>query len=214
MARKFRCKPDLYDFFNDELAWRRKEIIEIKSILQTNNTRVAAKATILIAYSHWEGFVKSTTSAYWEYLKLKAFPKAALSYNTLASLILHNGGHSALRDKLLELRRIISETDYKIKFNIERLVDTNSNLNSDVLETIMLNLGGDSSLFETKRLFIDAVLLKNRNGLAHGEQRYIENEKADEIASQAIELIDLYKNILDNIVTTDSYKMQRLNFGA
>lgn len=206
MAKRFRSKTELYDFFNDELAWRRKEIIEIKSILQTYKTRVVAKATTLIAYSHWEGFVKSTTCAYWVYLKFMAFPKSALSYNTLASLILQNGGHSALRDKILELRKIICETDYKIKFNIERLVDTNSNLNSDVLETIMLNLGEDSSLFATKRLFIDAVLLKNRNGLAHGEQRYIENEKADEIASKAIELIELYKNILDNMVTTDNYK--------
>ena len=197
MAKRFRSKTELYDFFNDELAWRRKEIIEIKSILQTYKTRVVAKATTLIAYSHWEGFVKSTTCAYWEYLKFMAFPKSALSYNTLASLILQNGGHSALRDKILELRKIICETDYKIKFNIERLVDTNSNLNSDVLETIMLNLGEDSSLFETKRLFIDAVLLKNRNGLAHGEQRYIENEKADEIASKAIELIELFQSAVE-----------------
>ena len=200
MVKKCKSKSDLLDYFDEELAWRSKEIIDIKSILQTNQasilSRVLSKACILIAYSHWEGFVKSSTCAYWAYLKFISYPRENLSYNTLASLILQSGGHSALSDKIHEMRKIISDPKHKIKFNIERLVDTQSNLNSDVLDTIMLNLGDDSSLFTTKRLFIDGVLLKNRNAFAHGEQRYVECDKAIEIASMALDLIKLYNNAI------------------
>jgi hypothetical protein len=208
-ARKIRSQSELLDFIDSEIAWRRKEIIDIKSVSwdkrDTLYCRSLSKALVLISYSHWEGFVKSASMAFLQYLKVMSFPREQLSERIIAPLILQLGGQSKHKDKVILLNDILCDSTKKISINISRLVDAESNLNFDVLEKIMHNIGMDAYHFNIHKSFIDVILLGTRNSIAHGEREFVEYDRSMTIADTVIGMISQYKTVMENMIRTQEY---------
>ena len=71
-----RTLEQLYDFLSGELAWRTKELVTLKALVEQTSPsrerrRVLLRAGVALLYAHWEGFVKRAGSAYLEFVDLQ-----------------------------------------------------------------------------------------------------------------------------------------------
>lgn len=208
--KKIKSQEELFQKIDDEMSWRRMEIHYLKTLLkQKINSRekgALSKSVILVSYSHWEGFVKSISMYYLSYIAFLDLPKNKLSTNLIASCLVRIGENQNMSTKIKELHKILTDDNYKLAFNIDKLVDAESNLNSTVLDKILVNIGASTSTFDTKAIFIDHVLLKNRNNFAHGENEQVDYDTAIDIADKVLELMYLYKTEIENMIALKAYK--------
>lgn len=84
-----RTAEQLSDKLSDELAWRKKELSEVKALIEAksiSNQRHLAliRSGVVILYAHWEGFVKSASNYYLEYVSMQKLRYEQLSSNFLA----------------------------------------------------------------------------------------------------------------------------------
>lgn len=208
--KKIKSEEMLFQEIDDEMSWRRMEIHYLKSLLkQKRNSKekdALEKSVILVSYSHWEGFVKSISMYYLSYITFLALPKNKMSTNLIASCLIRVGENQNMATKIKELHKVLTDDNYKLAFNIDRLVDAESNLNSIVLDKILVNIGASTSAFDTKAIFIDYVLLKNRNEFAHGDRERVDFDTAIDIADKVLELMALYKTEIENMISLKAYK--------
>lgn len=60
--------------------------------------------------------------------------------------------------------------------------------------------------FADKSTFIDAILLKRRNAIAHGEDTFVSIRDLDELTTETVAMMRAFGDSLDNQVTLASYK--------
>src|SRR5229473_3553693 len=84
-----RTVEQLFDQLSDELAWRKKELATLKSLVEhrtlSNERRtVLLRAGVALLYAHWEGFVKAASRAYLEFVSFQRLRHQDLAPNFLA----------------------------------------------------------------------------------------------------------------------------------
>ncbi|MFM6308188.1 MAG: MAE_28990/MAE_18760 family HEPN-like nuclease, partial [Dolichospermum sp.] len=82
---KIRTLEQLSDKLAQELAWRKKELSILKSLIDSKSSETAKRNALLrsgitMLYAHWEGFVKVSANSYVEFVAMQK-----LSYNQLAN---------------------------------------------------------------------------------------------------------------------------------
>ena len=85
------------------------------------------------------------------------------------------------------------------------LIDTKSNLNADAIKDICLVCGVDGAHFEDRRSFIDIIVLKRRNAIAHGQQEYISEADIDDLVADTLALMRHFSSLLENKVYMKTY---------
>lgn len=212
---KIRTKTDLLDKIDSESSWRKHEIINLQGLVfsHVNVKKIIPilKSLILVSYSHWEGFVKMTSSYYLSYLKTLALPSNQLSIRLLSSLYFWNDQkiRKNAKDSISQYEDLLNGNLHELSYNVEDMCSTESNLNFGVLSKIMFSIGLDSAPFLIEKPFIDERLLKFRNKFAHGDFSYDEEINAKEaisISKKVLQLIDMFKNELENAIVLESYR--------
>ena len=82
------------------------------------------------------------------------------------------------------------------------LIDTGSNLNADVIKNICIVCGVDSLHFEGERVFLDTILLKRRNAIAHGQLEFIQADEVDGLIEKLLAIMNAFRALLENKVYT------------
>jgi hypothetical protein len=85
-------------------------------------------------------------------------------------------------------------------------VDTRSNLNSEVLRELCLVCNVSFAEFEAEADFIDRILLRRRNSVAHGENVFIQVIDADDLINRTTALMRIFRDKLDAAVTLERYR--------
>jgi hypothetical protein len=80
-----------------------------------------------------------------------------------------------------------------------------SNLSTDVIKDICLICAVDPSHFEAKRVFIDQLILKRRNAIAHGQQEFIDATEVDNLVAESLALMQHFRTLLENKVYLKAY---------
>jgi len=211
---KIRTTEQLSDRLAADLAWRKKELAEIKSLVETRNVsdqrhRALVRSSVCILYSHWEGFVKLAANAYLDYVRFQRLSYQELSSNFLAL---------AMKEKLKESKETNKPSVYipVCEFFISELnqrsilpkeaISTASNLSSEILKEITAVLGLDFSPYSTKANLIDEKLLKTRNEIAHGEYLVFDREEYIEVHQKIIEMLDLFRTQIENAAIQEQFK--------
>lgn len=70
---KIRTESQLSDAIDNDLIWRKKELTQLKFLLESVAGRGDRESTVLrgavtLVYAHWEGFVKLAGLSYLEYV--------------------------------------------------------------------------------------------------------------------------------------------------
>lgn len=206
-------EADFSDQVDADLNWRRKELSDIKLAIRntTENSRPALlRALITMTYAHWEGYVRTCATKYFQHLYIRKklyrdFEKQIFINSYLIRLDAFFQNKHNIKDRCKFIEDIMDARDNRFSYINPQLIDTKSNLNTDVIKDLCTICGIDYSPFEEKRAFIDIILLKRRNAIAHGQQEVIGESEIDIIVADAIELMTAFKNLLENKVYTRTY---------
>jgi hypothetical protein len=204
----------LSDQFDADLVWRRKELSDIKSAVRLADAQARhalLRALITMCYAHWEGFVRTCANKYFEYLALRRLPYAVLerqiyvnSFLARLDALRKSGSGIELRCKLVN--DILDGATGRFGFLNPTLIDTKSNLSTDTIKDICVICAVDSAYFESKRPFIDVIVLKRRNAIAHGQQEFIQESDIDPLVGETLALMMHFRTLLENKVYTRAYR--------
>lgn len=213
MSKPF-TEADLSDQFAHELNWRLKEISDLKSAIRGADAplkRVLLRALVTICYAHWEGYVRFSARKFLEHISLRKFTYDQLDRQFLKNYFLPrlaalSTSKTSLEDRCNLVDEVLQSGEKRFSKANDDLVNTKSNLNSDVLADICLICGLGADRFSDKATFIDVVLLKRRNSIAHGEDTFVSIDDLDALVDETISLMRSFKDALENQVYLSAYR--------
>lgn len=204
---------DLSSIFDTDLTWRRKELSDLKSAIKAADVPskpVLLRAIIAMSYAHWEGYVRTCANRYFEHLTLRKKPFVEFERQIYVNSMLGRldalyRGRASLEERCKLINDILDGEDRRFSYVNPELVDTRSNLNTDMIKNICIICGVDHSHFEQNRAFLDFLLLKRRNAIAHGQQEYIQADEIDDLVATILGLMSYFRNLVENKVYTKAY---------
>jgi hypothetical protein len=206
-------EEDLSSIFDADLIWRRKELSDIKAAIKAADSPSMApllRAIIAMSYAHWEGYIRTCANRYFEHLTLRKKPFAEFERQIyvnsfLVRLDTLRGNRGSLKERCRLVNDILDGASGRFSYLNPQLVDTRSNLNTDVINDICTICGVSSTHFEQNRTFLDVQLLKRRNAIAHGQQEFIQMDEVDELVAKTLALMAAFRTLLENKVYTKAY---------
>lgn len=199
----------------EDRNWRMKEISDLKSAIRQGDSggrRVLLRALVTICYAHWEGYARFVAKKYLEHIALRKFPYSQLGPQFFKNYFLPrlastNGGKLSITERCALVEEILTSSERRFSRVNEDLINTKANLNFEVFSDICVVCGVDTGPFSDQSTFIDVVLLKRRNAIAHGEETLIAIEDLDEVANGTISLMRSFGDALENHVVLQTYKV-------
>lgn len=209
-----RTTDELIDRVGKDLIWRRKELSELKGLVQETQGqirfRVIIRAAVALLYAHWEGFVKKSSSYYLEFVSSHRLPYGKLASNFVALTLKSKFNELAASEKISGANLLADFfcTSLNRQSNVpyKGAVDTKSNLSSKVLQDILSTLGIPQVNFSTRMNFIDSNLVNPRNHIAHGEDFDLSAAEYMELHEAVMSLLETYKNEVENAAVLKSFE--------
>lgn len=210
-------KPYTADDFSrivtSDRTWRIREISDLKNAIRRADQpleKVLLRALVTICYAHWEGHVRISVKLYLTHIALRKHQYATLRPQFLKNYFLPrlsslSTNNINMASKCLLLDEVLSSSNKKFSRVNDDLVNTKSNLNSEVLRELCLICEVPTEDFQEHETFIDAILLKRRNAIAHGEDTFIAQSDLNEIADKTTGIMRLFGDALDNKVHLKTY---------
>lgn len=211
-----RTIDELSDRLANELAWRKKELSDIKYYLDLSSSdigrrRVLSRSGVTMLYAHWEGFIKLAGRYFLEYVTMQRITNKELHPNLLTVSMRNNVSFSSNTRKTSEYGKLsqfyLTKMSDKASIPYKTAIDTESNLSSTVLREIVWCLGIDYSVYEMKEKFIDSQLLARRNNIAHGEAIDVNPAEYDKMRSIVVEMMTQFKTQLENSAVMKQYRL-------
>lgn len=207
-------EADLADQLSRDRTWRIREISDLKAAAARADPilrQVLLRSLVAISYAHWEGSVRHAARKYLEHVALRKFRFEQLDRQFLKNYFLPrlsalSNSKGSLNDRCNLIDEILSAQTGQFRRVNEDLVNTKSNLNFDVFTDICLVCGIDIKPFEEKSTFIDVVLLKRRNAIAHGEDTLISMDDLDVISTDTVALMRAFGDALENQAYLQAYR--------
>jgi len=206
-------ESNLSEIFDTDLTWRRKELSDIKSTIKSTDTYskpIFLKALIAMGYAHWEGYIKTCATRYFEHLTLRKLPYSNYERQIYINSILVRldtltQSRANVKERCNIINEILDGGNSRFSYINPLLIDTKSNLNTDVISDLCTICGVDDKYFISKRTFIDTILLKRRNAIAHGQQENIQADEIDNFVHELLTLMEHFRTLLENKVYTKGY---------
>ena len=188
-------KPYSETDFSEQIAqdrgWRLKEISDLKAAVLRADAglqKVLLRALVAICYAHWEGSVRYSARKYLEHVALRKLQYSQLDRQFLRNYFLPrlaslSTSKPGVAERCALVDDILNASDQRFSKLNEDIVSTRSNLNFDVFADICLVCGVPIESFMDEATFIDVLLLKRRNAIAHGEETIVNVEDLDLLAS-------------------------------
>lgn len=213
MTKPF-TEADFAAQITEDRNWRIKEISDLKAAIRRGDDhlqRVLLRALVTICYAHWEGYVRFSARKYLEHVALRRFKFGELDRQFFRNYFLPRLGalsnsKSGIAERCALIDEILNSSDHRFSQINEDLVNTKANLNFDVFSGICLVCGVPAEPFAKSSTFIDLVLLKRRNAIAHGEDTLVALQDLDQIVNDTIGLMRAFGDALENHVVLRTYK--------
>ena len=209
-----RTTAQLIDRIAEDLVWRRKELSELRAMVQETEgqlrSRVVIRSAVALLYAHWEGFVKKTSAYYLEFVASHRLPYRRLSPNFVGLTLRSKFAELSASEKVSGGNALAnffcSGLDKQSNVPYRNVIDTKSNLSSKVLLDILSALGLDDAQFSTRLNFIDTNLVNPRNHIAHGEELTVSIDEYLLLHDDVIALIETYRNEVENSCVLRRYE--------
>lgn len=211
--KRLQTQNQLQDFLDAELGWRIKEISALKAAVKSSNyisQQTLVRASIALLYAHWEGFIKSTATAYVTYVN-----NQGLSYSELKTCFVVLGFKKVLHDVQQSKQSQLNVTlvDFlrdglvtKSRLKVDTAINTESNLSASVFENILQAVGFETAPYEAKANLIDESLLKRRNTIAHGEYVDVAWEDWANLADEVLQMLRQFKTDIENAMALSAFR--------
>jgi hypothetical protein len=207
-----RTLDDLLGAIADDLVWRRKELTELRALIQTHDgqlkQRVLIRSAIALLYAHWEGFVKKCASNYLEFVSYQRHNCDDLATNFLVLAARKASDTTKSTDMTVGMRLAdfyLNCAGKQARIPFRNVINTKSNLSSEVLKDILSVVGLDLAAFSTRFAFIDSNLLNPRNHVAHGDVLNISTSEYLQLHEDVLTLIETFRTAVENAAATKAY---------
>lgn len=212
---KIRTIEELEEKINDDFAWRRKELIDIKVLVNdennTVNERLLIRVGIALLCAHWEGFIRYAANMYIVYISDQKIKNKQLKENFIALKLKKNILNSGKTDKnsvhtnLVKNFVAINEEKFIMRYSDDhKIIETHSNLSYDLFSEILKSINVENK-YELKKNYIDYNLLKNRHEVVHGEKTFLNKEDFFETFTQVIGIMEEFKDQIINAAENKLY---------
>lgn len=169
-----------------DLSWRKKELIDIKTLIEEEDIKVDKnifiRAGIALLCAHWEGYIRYAANMYVVYIGGLKLTTNELKDNFLALSLKKNIINAGKSEKNSVHSRLMNEIDQIKKKNFylkytddNRIITTDSNLSYELFSEILLSISIENQ-YELKKNYIDSNLLKTRHEIVHGEKTSLKSE--------------------------------------
>lgn len=211
-----RTTEELVDAFATEISWRRKELTELKRLVESggdNQVRTAAvtRAAVALLYAHWEGIVKRLTEIYLEFVSMQRLRNSELSDSMLAIVIRSRFQEADtsrnIKPHLDLLKFFRASMEDRCRLPYKKVIRTESNLSSTTFAEILTTVGLDRSRYESKFHLIDHSLLAKRNHIAHDQLLNVDEEEYLNLHQEVTDLLGVYCNDLENAAVLRSFQI-------
>lgn len=200
---KIRTFEELQEKIDEELAWRKKELIDIKTLIEDKNNNfdksILIRAGIALLSAHWEGFIRIVANYYVIYICHLNIKNYDLKSNFYALFLKKEILNSSKTEKNSIHTNLINAIDSKkndkffIKYTEEnRIIKTDSNLTYELFEEILKSID-IKNIYELKKNYIEGNLLKVRHEIVHGEKTKLDPEDFTITFEQVFEIIENFK---------------------
>ncbi|RFP21609.1 hypothetical protein D0T25_10150 [Duganella sp. BJB488] len=194
--------------------WRMKEVSDLKLAIKRGDDsmrKVLLRALVAICYAHWEGYIKFASRKYFEHIALRKFQyemldRQFLRNHFLPRLAALSSSKTGIAERCNLIDEILEKSGHRFTHINEDLVNTKANLNFEVFSDICLICGISLDAFKEWSTFIDIILLKRRNSIAHGEDTLISFSELDEISEKTTSLMRMFGTELENLIVLQKYK--------
>lgn len=208
---KIRSTEELLNYLDDDLAWRRKEIIELRAtarLAKAKKADVHVRAGVSMLYAHWEGFIKNASNAYVVFVSALGMKTrelqdsfVALSIKTKLTQMGDSGKSTVAVSAIAHLMSVLDKPALLPATGIT----AEGNLKSEVFVNIAGWLGIDIAKYSARFNLIDETLLASRNKIAHGEYLNISPQRFESLADEVLELMIWFKTDLENAAALKSF---------
>lgn len=204
----------LEELLTQDIAWRKKEMISLKILVEHDevNEPILLRSGIALLCAHFEGFIKKASNCYVGYVASQKHLYSELKENFSALKMEQEFKACAASEKhsvhknLLTKYGTLSTRKFNDKYNLDKpFISTHSNPSSTELEEILMSIGVETDIFDTKAQYIDNSLLANRHSVVHGERSELEKDDFLFTFNIIMELIDSYKDVIVSAAEEKSY---------
>ncbi|HEL5317730.1 TPA: hypothetical protein UOJ24_001969 [Stenotrophomonas maltophilia] len=209
---KIRSIGDLTDYLDDDLAWRRKEIIELLALAKSSKAKKAdvhVRAGVAMLYAHWEGYIKNASNAYVAFVSTRGMKTRDLQDSFIALSIkakLTSVGDSGKSSVAVPaISHLMSLLDKPALLPVAGIT-ADGNLKSDIFINIAGWLGVDVAQYSARFNLIDETLLASRNKIAHGEYLSISLGRFEKLTEEILEMMVWFKTDLENAAASKSFQ--------
>lgn len=199
---------DFEDELLNDLTWRKREMINLSFAVSNETTNinksVLVRAGISLLCAHWEGYIRHAANAYILFVASQKVKTKDLN-DSFATLKLKRKIAELSTSKKISVQKELiheivdmMESEFAITYIDrpgKRVINTDSNLNYDLFQEILKVLSIEN-IYETKRRYIDAMMLKNRNAIVHGEKIFFDRFDFSELFNQVFEIMESFKKQL------------------
>ena len=199
-----------------QIGWRKKEILTLKtsaSVADGSSQATMLRCLAVISYAHWEGFVKEAAGLYFEFIMSQNLSYSQLGEYFIATAISARAGELTTKPSYYNEVTYFSlyQQQDRATISAPKILWEMGMLNSERLSSILycLSIRGDS--FELKYNWLDKIFIEKRNKVAHGEYKKIQDMEISDylqLADDAIDYIETFKNSLLDSATGKSYRRQ------
>lgn len=168
------------------------------------------RASVPLLYAHWEGFVKQAAKLYLDFvsgqkLQYQELNDSFVAIGLMKELSLHGvkGGKSGNISAVNFFRKKMASVAV---FPKDGVINTKSNLNSEVMDGILSIIGIDKDKYLTKSNFINESLLARRNSIAHGEHIDLNADGYEGVSETVVTLLRQFKTDIENNASQELYK--------
>jgi MAE_28990/MAE_18760-like HEPN len=211
---KIRTLQHLSDKLSEDLAWRKKELAQIRSLVETRSFKrdrnnVLVRSGIAMLYAHWEGFIKVAAASYLEFVSRQRLPYKNLTPNFIALSMKTQLNEAAQTNKSSIHTKVVKFfldcLDERSQMPYEDVIQT-ANLSSHVFREIICLLGLDYEPYVLSEHLIDERLLKQRNMIAHGQHLVSDLDSYIELHEVVVKMMDLFRDQIDNAASMETYR--------
>jgi len=218
--KKIKTIEKLEELLTQDLAWRKKEMLSLKILVERDevNEPILLRAGIALLCAHFEGFIKRASNCYIGYVSEKKKYYSELKENFAALKMQKEFESCAKSDKhsvhkkLLVMHDSLATKRFVEKYNEDKpFISTHSNPSSTELKEILDTIGIESDIFETKATYIDSSLLEKRHHVVHGDKSDLDKEDFLTTFEIIIKLIEDYRDLIVDAADNEKYMRGEAN---
>ena len=210
MSKKIKTGEELEKLLQDDLAWRKKEMISLRILIlkDTINEAILLRSSMALLCAHFEGFIKYAANKYVSYVSDQRIPNKLLKNNFVVFKLKEelkqckNTDKNSVHQRLILKYEKLSYSNFEVKSD---MISTHSNPSSEVIKEILCSVGIETDIFDLKKQYIDTELLSNRHKVVHGERYGIKKEDFQTTFDIIMDLLDDFNRVIICAADTKKY---------